>query len=224
MKTKLSILSLLFSVSLCFSQVSFNPTGGGSGYDGETYFSPMAFKKLASKKVEGSPYLFPKELSFKTNTKLNLNGRYNALTDQIEVIRNDSVLNLRKFIGLKVTFDNDETYQVFINKSAKKTQFFNVLTKGKKVNLVAKQEVYFEPEVKPSHGYDKHHPPKFIRKKDQLFFGINKTAIEIPKKKKDFLRLFGSNGSKIKAYIKENRLSIKNTEDLKKIVAYFGTL
>ncbi len=49
----------------------------------------MIYKKIESKNLEGSPYIFDDKMGFKTNTKLKLIGRYNAFTDQIEVTKND---------------------------------------------------------------------------------------------------------------------------------------
>ena len=52
----------------------------------------------------------------------------------------------------------------------------------------------------------------------------NVNAMKVPTNKKKFYKLFTSNSSKIKAFVKENKLNIKQRKDILKALEYYASL
>ena len=52
----------------------------------------------------------------------------------------------------------------------------------------------------------------------------DKPAELLPHGKKSFVKLFDKNQNKISVFIKNNKLNIRNIDDMKKIISYFNTL
>ena len=148
--------------------------------------------------------------------------RYNIYEDQMEFVKDDNIYYLKKDIGRKVHFADNTNYLVFGLEG--EPQFFLVHEEGKSM-LLAKQIVRYVEAREPNSGYDRGTPADYKRRKDELYLAIEgKNLVKIPRKKKAFFAIFGSNASKIKDYAKKNRLGYKSASDLKKIVAYFNTL
>jgi hypothetical protein len=61
-----------------------------------------------------------------------------------------------------------------------------------------------------------------IRKK--YYLTIGDLAVEIPKKRREFLDIFRPHSSLLESYMKENKLKYKKENDLQRILSYFNTL
>lgn len=186
-----------------------NPTGNNDESD--------ELKKIQHKKYVTQDYKPAYVDDFKQKAFL----RYNIFDDEMEFMKGDNTYYLKKEVGRKVTFDNNTSYEVFeLNGDL---NFFLVHQKGKN-SLLAKQIVKFYEGREASSGYDKAKPADFKRKSDVLYILINgNNLVQVPSKKKDFYTVFGSNATAIKNYMKENKLSFKKTEDLKKVVGYLNS-
>jgi hypothetical protein len=148
--------------------------------------------------------------------------RYNIYEDQMEFVKDDNIYYLQKDIGRKVRFSDNTTYLVYDLEG--EPQFFLVHQEGKNM-LLAKQVVRFVEAREPNSGYDRGTPPDYKRRKDELYIAIEgKDLAEVPRKKKDFFKIFGDQGTVIKEYMKKNKLGHKRVEDLKKIMTYYNTL
>lgn len=148
--------------------------------------------------------------------------RYNIYEDQMEFVREKSIYYLTKEAGRKVLFkESNFSYKTFDYKG--KLHFFRVHLEGKN-SLIARQVVkYIEAKVAKS-GYDKAREADFKRKKDEFYISFDKSVVKVPSRKKEFYSLFGNNSNTMKTYMKENKLSHKKVDDLKKIVTYSNTL
>ncbi len=103
--------------------------------------------------------------------------------------------------------------------------FFVVQYIGTELSLFLKEKIKLYDEVPPKAGFSQYEPPKLGRVKDKLFIGYgDNTAIELPNKKKDVLKLFSSKNSKIQSYAKENKLGFKKEKDLIQILKYYNSL
>jgi len=154
--------------------------------------------------------------------------RFNAYFDEMEVLKNNEEFSLQKRFNRPITFlGSNKIYQVFeYNHQGKETKgYFVVLMKGEKINLLLQEKIKYIAEVEPKTGYDKYKPPSLIRTKDKFFIAFkNNTTKEIPRKKKDFLSLFSSKSKDVENYMKKNKLSFKNADDLVKIFNYYDSL
>jgi len=149
--------------------------------------------------------------------------RYNIFDDQMEFVKEESIYYLAKEAGRKVKFINTNTiYRVYDFENDQ--HFFQVLVDGDN-SLIKKQRVrYIDAKVANS-GYDIAKPANYKRMKDEYYLALdNKTLVKLPKSKKGFMNAFGDKSSKIKSYMKENKLGYKKEKDLAKIVTYYNTL
>lgn len=149
--------------------------------------------------------------------------RYNIYDDQMEFVKDESIYYLVKEEGRKVTFlESKSTFRVY--EFDNDLGFYKVHLDGKN-SLVAKLKVrYVDAKVAIS-GYDRDRPADYNRMKDELYLATdNKKLVKLPKKKKEFYKVFGDKSNEIKSYIKKNKFSYKSVEDLKEIVKYYNTL
>jgi len=215
----LSTLLLLFSTNLC-SQV-----GGIGGSDYEMVFVPGAkedtsefFKKIAPKMYASVDYLAA--MVGGINEPFFL--RYNIYRDEMEFLKNGQTLYLRKNEKRGIIFSkSQENFRLF--KLNNKLRYFMVHNIGDNLLLSRKLVEYQEAKLAAS-SYQKDKPADFKRKEDQIYIRFNQTLVEVPRRKKKFNAIFGSQSSAIKKYVKSNKLNIKNIEDLKTIVQYYTKL
>ncbi|WP_053971525.1 hypothetical protein [Mangrovimonas sp. ST2L15] len=66
--------------------------------------------------------------------------------------------------------------------------------------------------------------PAYYTKEEVLVLRRDNQVFELPSKKKRFLEAFGDDSSKIAKYIKSNNLSLKNSNDIIKVVEYYNTI
>lgn len=241
MKKTVILLTLLLASLFSYCQtngvvaVYSNPLGGE--YNGIKYAdfpdgSNNSRNALKHKNLVGSLYINDAFLNANLSGVEGVSGdallRYDAYNDQMEVKVEGKTKYLKKIVGLLIEIkDQKKRYQVFNLKIKKeeKGSFFGVLSKGEKISLLSKESIRFYREVHPSTGYEEYKPPTLKRAEDKLYIGFkNYSTIEIPKKKKDILKLFSSNSKEIENYTKSNNLSFKKKDDLIKIFEYYSSL
>jgi len=214
-------LILLFSIS-CYSQHS----------DIENiYFNAKTFTTidLISKKLVGTSYInnefLPASIS---NQKTVYSMRYNAYRDEMEVELDNKAYYLPLSSNYSITFDSlNKIYQVLDFKEKEETRkgFFVVVYLGDEISLFLKEKIKLYEEVPAKLGFTPYEPPKLGRVNDKLYVGYkNNTAIELPNKSKDILKLFSTKSHEIESYAKKNNLGFKNMEDLIQIFRYYNTL
>ncbi len=149
--------------------------------------------------------------------------KYNLADDQMEFLKDNETLYLKKELGRTIKFTTlKTTYKVFELNG--RLDYFVVQKEGKN-SLLIKQVVKFIKPKEPNTSYDEYKPANFMRVKDQYFLALdNKDLVKIPRKKKKFYPIFGDKANQIKSFVKTNKLSYKSLGDLEKIVTYFNTL
>jgi hypothetical protein len=182
-----------------------------------------------NKDLVGSNYIDENFLSAKLNIdEIIYSMRYDAYQDEMEIEKDGNTFYLRKGFNYQITFlDKNKIYQVYNYQENEKLNngFFVVLYNGDKVSLLLQEKIKFYEEKQAKTGYDKYEPPKLKREKDKMFIGYkNNAAKELPKKKKDILKLFSSKSKIMELFAKENKLGFKKPEDLVKIFSYYNSL
>lgn len=181
------------------------------------------------KNLVGSEYIIKEFLPAKLidNDEI-FSIRYNAYQDEMEVRKNEKEYSLPKDFNNTITFINSKKeYAVFeyIEGETSKKGFFVVIFKGTKISLTLKEKIKLLDEVHPNTGYEKYKPPTLKREKDKFYLAYkNNTTAKLPSKKKDFFNLFSTNSKAVQAYVKENKLGIKNQEDLIDIFQFYSSL
>jgi hypothetical protein len=148
--------------------------------------------------------------------------RYNIHEDQMEFVKGNNTYYLKKDVGRKVRFDNNQTYVV--HELDGELHFFLAHVDGKN-KLLARQIVKFVEARKAETAYDRDKPADYKRKRDELYISVDGKALEeAPRRKKDFYALFGDKASTVKKFMKKNRLGHKKDEDLIKIIEFTNSL
>lgn len=183
--------------------------------------------------IKGSPYI---QDDYERGTISNfkddiLSIKYNGFSDHMEVLRNGKVqyfLPSEAYPFEVQLLGSAKLYKAFQFQKGRELAygFFRLLTINQKSNLLIREEVGKTEAVKPKTGYGEFTPAKFKRKDDAYFvnFAGNDIALEVPRRKKDFLNLFGASAKNIDTYIKKEKLNIKKERDLLRILTYYNQL
>lgn len=149
--------------------------------------------------------------------------RYNMFKDEMEFTKNGNVYYMNKNKDIVITFKNlNSTYKTLFYKD--KLQYFQIHNQGDN-QLLSKQIVsYLEPKPAAT-SYQKAKPADFKRESDKYYVKFQDNSIvELPTRKKNFYEVFGNNSQEIKKFVKANKISIKDINDLKQVINYYNTL
>lgn len=174
----------------------------------------------------GTPYINEEFLPAKINDgKVLYFMRYDAYTNQMEAQQEDGIYLAPMSYNVTINFTTtDKTYQVFdyFVDGEFTTEFFVVLTKGRHKLLVLEDVKFFEG-VKTRSTLKEDTPPTLKRVTDKFFVSqADHNAVELPRKKNDFLSLFKKDAEKIEAFMKKEKLGNKSKEDLIKIFEFYN--
>ena len=223
MKKIIGLLVLCFAFSFSGQSQVVN-VAGNNDYQmafipGKVVDNSEEFKKIAHKMYSTTKYL-PAQVD---GVKGEVYLRYNIYKDEMEFLRNEELLNLRKVEDKKITFKlSKKEYQILeLNGNLK---YFRTHNKGKNV-LVSRKIVEYQKAKPAASSYQNAKPANFKRKSDEIFINFEgKGLVKVSKKKKKFYTIFGKNASKIKDFVKKNKLNIKEISDLKKIVEHYNSI
>ncbi len=181
----------------------------------------------------GTPYGNPSFLlgDIYNNNQIHIKDiylRYNVIADEIEIKESltthiEEAKSLPKTKNVFVTINNDKFIFIPYPKNTDKRGYFQVLFEGNNCNLLKKHLKKFYPAVIESNS-DKDTPATFKDKSVYYIVTKDDKFFELPKSKKNILKLFENNQSIIKKYIKTNNLKLKNEMDLKKLIIYVDSL
>lgn len=157
------------------------------------------------------------------------NGRYNAFSGEMEVNLGDNkVLLLDNNTDYEITFSHSKklyrTENFTNNKGVKKNGFLVVVHETNKSALLKEESITYHKKVEAASSYEKDIPARYIRNKDAYYIDYNNTITYISHKRKDLLKSFPNEASKLKSYIKKNKINLKEEDDLIKIVDYMSNL
>ncbi|MAX71186.1 MAG: hypothetical protein CMC76_08815 [Flavobacteriaceae bacterium] len=180
--------------------------------------------------AEGSPYVNDDFKMLKIDGfNVVFQGRYNAYYDEMEIkLSDDKIVSLGNNSEYVVTFNSDDktykTYNISNDKDISKRSFLVVLEETENYSILKKESVKFYSKIESRSSYQSEIPAKFKREDDQYFVKYDNKVVSLPQKKKDFLDTFPEHSSKLKSYIKDNKLKLKHEEDLVKLTQYLITL
>jgi len=229
-RINISVLVILFSVSVMFSQDIIN----NELLNQVTNLQLINSNKSNIKDLKGSPYINPKFLPVKVDKipGKKWSARYNAFRDEIEIKKENSssnfVLNKKskfskiEFISSKIIL---QPYN-YIENGKNIRGYLSQLNHGGPSLLLKKQSITFIDAKPPKTGYDTGKPAQFKKTKDKYFFkiDINTSPVELPKSKKDLAKLFPKQEKAVLSFIKKQGISTKKETDLIKLFNYINTL
>ncbi|WP_179316292.1 hypothetical protein [Winogradskyella undariae] len=182
------------------------------------------------KNAKGSPYISDifEVVKLKRFGDKTFYGRYDANLGEMQLkLDNDTIV-----------LNNAEKYEITFVMGKKIYKSYNykndddILQQGFLVVLgetdsmaFLKEEVVKYYEEKPStNGYDEAKPAEYKRSKDVFYYRSGDDITLLPQKRKDFLKLFPKNSEDLKEFIKENKISLKDDEDLITLFKHIKTL
>lgn len=157
------------------------------------------------------------------------NARYNAFNGEMEVnIGDNKVLLLDNNVDYEIEFSQSSklyrTESFINNKGVSKKGFLVVVNETNKFALLKEESITFHKKVNAASSYEKDIPARYVRNKDVYYIDYNGTITYISQKKKDLLKAFPNEASKLKSFIKKNKINLKEEGDLIKVFDYISSL
>lgn len=189
--------------------------------------------KNVSKKInaDGSPYVDEEFTSIKIDQYSDkiYTGRYNAYNDEMEVkVEGGKIVALDNKSELTVRFTSKnkvyKTYNYTTDNGVSKRGFLVVVEESDKYALLKREYIKYYQGEEATSSYQQDKPATFRREDDTYFLKMDDKMMYIPLKKKSFLKAFPEHSSELKSYIKENKIKLKDEEDLAKIIKYISEL
>ncbi|WP_443943688.1 hypothetical protein ACJVDH_12245 [Pedobacter sp. AW1-32] len=183
--------------------------------------------------ISGSPYLFENWIK---GTVTTLSGKkYNISDLKMDLIANkllfkDSVNEVLSFSENITSFalqpdESDSKTLIFKtgfsgSKGLRASDFVQVLTEGKTTLLKKTNKIVSESRAYNSSTVDKSITTSIV----YYFVNEDKENILLVLNKKNFAQNFSSHQDKIEAFLKDNKVNLKDEDDLIKIVTYYNAL
>jgi hypothetical protein len=213
----------LFFVSILSAQ---NPGGFQISNNSNMVFDFGRELNPVAEDIKGSKYnvdvFQPASISIIPNQTIHV--RYNIYDDEIEFKNEGKIFNLVKTNDIEVILISSNTiykYTNYIDDSGTENfGYLMFLLKGDRVSFFAKESITLVQRKPAVNSYTSDEPAYFRKNKEDYYIQINSTIKLLPKKKKDFLALFGEKSTALEAFMKTNKLSNSSKEDLIKIATF----
>jgi len=230
---KLSIKQLIAVCTiLLVSTATFSQSGRANIQD-SMFRNQKSASAAYGANVKGTPYFDVKfqSASISPQEKVFL-IRYNAITDDMEVINKQDTLVLNKDGSTRYIIKQhmgNITYKIlaYAGKETIKHGYFVSLTEGDNIALYKKERKKFVKLSAPKIGGSlSSNDGEFRNQKSEFHveFKGNGTAIKVPRKKKEIIKLLAGKEDLVKKYIKENRIKTSKEKDLIKLIKYMNSL
>lgn len=184
---------------------------------------------------QGSPYVaevfLPSTLFFKDENLGTIFYRHNALNDEIEIkksnLEDESERGLARDKDISILVNGKKmSFKTFVT-SKKRTLngYLITLKEGKKYDLYKRTHVKYTEAQAAANSFTKAIPARFAQFTEYYFQkdGINRMD-EVPARNGKLLKLLDTDSkSKLKAFIKDNDLNIKNEADLIKAFEFLNS-
>ncbi|MCU0349523.1 MAG: hypothetical protein MUF43_01645 [Flavobacterium sp.] len=151
-------------------------------------------------------------------------ARYNAFDDEIEFQSSGKIYKLLKDDGLTVMFNNGKVY-FYTNFKAQNEESYGFLIRHKEFSnfsIYGKESVKFTAAKEANSSYGVSKPASYDVQKEEFLIEVAGKIVAVPKKKKDFLSLFGEKATAVESYMKANKVSNSSKEDLIKIATFLN--
>jgi hypothetical protein len=197
---------------------------------GGSLFRNKVFDKT-KEKVQGSPYLndvfMSSQISGAENVFLT---RYNAYTDEVEVSYDDSVFVIPKEERYGSIYNKTSDYKLqLLRYNAEKDEYiygylFELFT-NEKVGLYKRQQIILQEAREAPNGYSVPVPPKYNQKNGEYYLKTDgNKVVPFPRNKKGLYAVLPVNENAISGFLKAEKISFKDEEDLLKLTRFLATL
>jgi len=178
--------------------------------------------------IEGNPFLNDEFLEGEVYTKNKevLKGllRYNIYADEMEFLAKDNVYWIDNQENIETIKYGDHLFIYHPKPGDKfdKGDYFEIVEDGP-TKLLLKRKVVLMDAV-PAKPYQDPKPPRFDKSRDTYYMMQFQGAPEKVTSKSDILKFMADRETEINSFLKKNKISANNLNDLKKVVAYYNGL
>ncbi len=175
-------------------------------------------------KAEGSRYIANDFKSAKINNYAQTQlVRFNIIENLIEVKKADgTIMSLSKSYPYTITFLDGsnkvyETRAYVDDEGNQRNTFFEKIHTANSYSLFLRSRVKYIPGRPEKSSYEPAKPAKFVGLDPVYHVTDNsdsKNLLQIPTKKKQFLRLYKNKSKELDAFIKQNKLRLDTSKDL----------
>lgn len=200
---------------------------GNDVYFGD--YTPIK-RQLTYSDVEGSPYL-NKELTrglvlFSNGDSVTYYLRYDIYSDEMEYLQNKSlfvILNIEKLDHILLNGDKMVYKSYFIKSNLQSGYLIHSLDSY--CNLYQKPQIRFEPDKPAKSSYDEDVPAHFKEKPTFWFYSCGSDAItHFSADNSGLKQISGPHYDALKAFMKKNKLKLKNEADLVALFKHYSVL
>ncbi|MEK6154744.1 hypothetical protein WIW50_15860 [Flavobacteriaceae bacterium 3-367] len=181
--------------------------------------------------AEGSRYLLEEFVSARINgmEKVQL-LRFNVVENSIEIKReNGEVMGLDRSTPYRIALLDGsgrwfETRPYRDERGKLQTTFFERLHRGEGYTLYFKENIKFVPKKPAKSSYEQDVPAKFKREGARFYLqglGPEGEVVELPRKRKNLVPLFGERAGEMEKHIKKQKLDPYKREDLVKLLDFY---
>jgi hypothetical protein len=219
----LLLSSIVFNVNAQEIMERLGPMGSGAIYRNNV------LNQNEVSKIEGSKY-FDEEfrLAEVSGVPQQIMIRYDAMMDIIEVQSENKELFtlIKKAPCLSITilkYNNIIKLLTYETKEGKVNGYLAELLNLNNVALFRRDRVSLQKEKKAANAYLSATPAKFVKTSDEYYLSLkNKTAIPMPKNRKELQNLFPTHTKEIADYLKQNDFSLKDEKNIIEMVKFIS--
>lgn len=193
-----------------------------------------SFASEKSTNIEGSPFVIDEFMAIELThfEGRHFKGRYNAFNGDMEVkdqlddrvfVLDKSISNyVVRFVGLDKEY---RSYKYISEQGYIESDFFVVLGEYENIALLQREQVIFLDEKVPNNSYESGRPASYKRVKDRFYIQLKGSNAQVlPTKRKAVAKIFPDHSKKVLAFMKENKTSLSNVEEVTELVIFLNTL
>jgi hypothetical protein len=203
------------------------------GTGSSTILSPTNYhygrNRLTIADIKGSPYL---DSEYKVGTILTVDDvlykdiplRFNCYDDVLEFKKDNNSYELKPEEKIKkVEFGGQVfAFKEFETGNGTDKSYCEILTDGKATLCVRFSIKFYEAE--PLKGFAEAQPARFDDFSETYYISVNNSPAKKISNNKKLVEILSDKQKDVEAFISKQKLSVKKSEDLKKIIAYYNTL
>ena len=202
-----------------------------NGANTELYFT-KAVKAPTYNEVVGSPYLYEEFVPAKVNDiDKTLFVRFNVYDNSIEFKGDDGkIYSMPKSNDYVIELLNGsnkvyETHEYDDDRKEIGNTFFEKVYSDDDFGLYLREIILFTPVKMAKNSFETNKPAKFKKGKADFYFQQldidTPTLLKLPKREKQFLKIFDEHSAAVKDFIKKEGLDLEETEDLIRFFQFY---
>ncbi|MBD0779061.1 hypothetical protein HPE56_14775 [Maribacter sp. ANRC-HE7] len=202
-----------------------------NGPNTELYFT-KAVKAPSYNEVVGSPYLYEEFVPARVNDiDRTLFVRFNVYDNSIEFKGGDAIIySMPKSNDYVIELLNGsnkvyETHEYVDDRKEIGNTFFEKVYSDDDFGLYLREIILFTPVKMAKNSFETNKPAKFKKGKVDFYFqqldADSPTLLKLPKREKQFLKIFDEHSAAVKGFIKKEGLDWEETEDLIRFFQFY---